>query len=155
MKKTNAIRLLEKAKIPFEISEYEVDENNLDAITVANKINAPIDIVYKTLVTVNEKNQHFVFVIPGDKDLNLKLAAKVTYSKSIDLIKQKDLLPLTGYIRGGTSPIGMKKPFPTFIDASAQELDYFFVSAGQRGMQIKINPKKLAEFIGATFEKVI
>ncbi len=155
MKKTNAIRLLEKAKIPFEISEYEVDENNLDAITVAQKINAPVDIVYKTLVTVNEKNQHFVFVIPGDKDLNLKLAAKVTYSKSIDLIKQKDLLPLTGYIRGGTSPIGMKKPFPTFIDVSAQDLDYMFVSAGQRGMQIKINPQKLAEFIGATFEKVI
>lgn len=155
MKKTNAIRLLEKAKIPFEISEYEVDENNLDAITVAKKINAPVEIVYKTLVTYNDKNQHFVFVIPGDKDLNLKLAAKITNSKFIDLIKQKDLLNLTGYVRGGTSPIGMKKTFPTFIDEAAKNLDFIYVSAGQRGMQIKINPIKLAEFINASFEKLI
>ncbi|HOP49505.1 MAG: Cys-tRNA(Pro) deacylase [Ignavibacterium sp.] len=155
MKKTNAIRLLEKNNISFDVSTYEVDENSLDAISVANKINAPVNIVYKTLVTVNDKKQYFVFVIPGDKELNLKKAAAITQSKKIDLIKQAELQPLTGYIRGGTSPVGMKKPFPTFIHQDAQNLDYFFVSGGMRGIQIKINPLTLANFINAQFGDLI
>jgi Cys-tRNA(Pro)/Cys-tRNA(Cys) deacylase len=151
MAKTNAIRILESKGIEHSFVEYQSSEDEVDAITVANKINANPEMVFKTLVTVNEKNEHFVFVIPGPVDLNLKKAAAAADSKKIELIKVKDLLPLTGYIRGGCSPIGMKKLFPTYIDETAQLFEKIYCSAGIRGMQLLITPDDLAAVIEAEF----
>jgi Cys-tRNA(Pro)/Cys-tRNA(Cys) deacylase len=151
MSKTNAIRILESNGIEHSFVEYQASEDEVDAISVAKKINADPDMVYKTLVTVNEQNEHFVFVIPGPMDLNLKKAAMASGSKKIELIKVKDLLPLTGYLRGGCSPIGMKKLFPTFIDETAQLFDKIYCSAGIRGMQLLIAPNDLASVVSAEF----
>jgi Cys-tRNA(Pro)/Cys-tRNA(Cys) deacylase len=151
MAKTNAIRLLESKGIEHSFVEYESSEDEIDALSVARKINADPEMVFKTLVTVNEKNEHLVFVLPGPFELNMKKAAAVSGSKKIELIKVKDLLSLTGYIRGGCSPIGMKKPFPTFIDETAQLFDKIYCSAGTRGMQLNIAPADLAAVTGAEF----
>ena len=153
--KTNAARLLDRAKIPYELIPYEVDENNLAADHVAESHGEDINMVFKTLVLQGEKAGHFVCVVPGNAEVDLKKAAKAAGAKKADLIPMKELLPLTGYIRGGCSPIGMKKPFPTFIHESAVDLDEIFISAGQRGLQIKVNPARLAEFVGATFIDLI
>ena len=151
MTKTNAVRILEAAKITFSTHEYEVDENDLSGETVAKKINAEADAVFKTLVARNEANELFVFCIPVTAELNLKKAAQVSGSKSIALIHVKELLPLTGYIRGGCSPVGMKKKFPTFLDETAQLFETIFVSAGVRGMQIRISPLDLLKVVEAEF----
>lgn len=151
MAKTNAIRLLESKGIEHSFVEYESSEDEIDALSVARKINADPEMVFKTLVTVNEKNEHLVFVLPGPFELNMKKAAAVSGSKKIELIKVKDLLSLTGYIRGGCSPIGMKKLFPTFIDETAQLFDKIYCSAGARGMQLNIAPADLAAVTGAIF----
>lgn len=148
--KTNAVRLLEKAKMSFETVPYEVDENDLAATHVAEQLGENIAQVFKTLVLHGDRSGYFVCVIPGDKEVDLKKAAKAAGAKKAEMIPMKELLSTTGYIRGGCSPIGMKKPFPTFFDESAMNFDYIYVSAGVRGLQIKINPADLIGFVKAT-----
>lgn len=155
MAKTNAVRILEANKIPHQIYEYVVNEDELDAVTVADKINAEHEQVFKTLLARNESNQFFVFCIPGNFELDLKKAAKTSGSKKIEMIKVKEIFPLTGYIRGGCSPIGMKKLFPTYIDETAQLFENIFISAGARGKQIKISPNDLVKIIDASFSDLI
>ena len=144
--KTNAARLLDKAKIPYELIPYEVDENDLAATHVAAQLGENIEQVFKTLVLHGDRNGYFVCVIPGDHELDLKVAAKESGNKKADLIPMKELLPVTGYIRGGCSPIGMKKEFPTFIHASCLKFEYIYISAGIRGLQIRLNPKDLISY---------
>lgn len=155
LNKTNAARLLDKAKIHYELVPYEVDENNLAATHIADQLGENIKQVFKTLVLHGEKSGYFVCVIPGDDEVDLKKAAKIAGAKKADLIPMKELLPLTGYIRGGCSPIGMKKPFPTFIHESALNFDYIYVSAGQRGLQFKISPQDLINYVKATLADLI
>ena len=147
--KTNAVRLLEKAKMSFETVPYEVDENDLAATHVAEQLGENIAQVFKTLVLHGDRSGYFVCVIPGDKEVDLKKAAKAAGAKKAEMIPMKDLLSTTGYIRGGCSPIGMKKPFPTFFDETALNFDCIYVSAGVRGLQIKINPADLIGFVKA------
>ena len=147
--KTNVARLLDKAKVKYELIPYEVDENDLSAIHVAESLGENIEQVFKTLVLHGEKSGYFVCVIPGEHEVNLKMAAKVSGNKKCDLIPMKDLLPLTGYIRGGCSPIGMKKRFPTFIHESCMLFPYIYVSAGVRGLQIKLSPQDLIKVVSA------
>lgn len=147
--KTNAARLLDKAKIAYELIPYEVDENDLSAIHVAASLGENIEQVFKTLVLHGDKNGYFVCVIPGEHEVDLKLAAKVSGNKKCDLIPMKELLPLTGYIRGGCTPIGMKKLFPTYIHASCLDYPYIYISAGQRGLQLKLAPNDLIKEIHA------
>ena len=141
--KTNVARLLDKAKVKYELIPYEVDENDLSAIHVAESLGENIEQVFKTLVLHGDKTGYFVCVIPGEHEVNLKLAAKVSGNKKCDLIPMKDLLPLTGYIRGGCSPIGMKKHFPTYIHETCEQFPYIYVIAGIRGLQIKLAPTDL------------
>lgn len=155
MNKTNAIRILESYKINFDVVEYEVDENDLSGETVAEKIGVNHEEVFKTLVAKGDKSGYCVFCIPVNFELNLKKAAKASDNKSVELIKVKELFPLTGYIRGGCSPIGMKKQFPTFIDETAQLFEKIFVSAGIRGMQIHINPDDLKNLISGEYADLI
>ena len=143
--------MLEAAEILFSTFEYEVDENDLSGETAAKKINAEADAVFKTLVARNEVNEVCVFCIPVTMELNLKKAARASGSKSIALIHVKELLTLTGYIRGGCSPVGMKKKFPTFLDETAQLFETIFVSAGVRGMQIRLSPLDLQKMTEAEF----
>lgn len=153
--KTNAVRILEALKIPHQTIEYESNDDEINAISVANKINAAPEMVFKTLVARNDENEILVFVIPGNFELNLKKAARASSSKSIELIKVKELQPLTGYIRGGCSPIGMKKEYPTFIDETAQLHDNIYCSAGTRGMQLFISPIDLLKVTKAIFADLI
>lgn len=141
--KTNVARLLDKAKITYELIPYEVDEEDLSAIHVASSLGENVEQVFKTLVLYGDKTGHFVCIIPGEQEVNLKFAAKVSGNKKCDLIAMKDLLSVTGYIRGGCSPIGMKKHFPTYIHESAVQFPHIYVSAGVRGLQIKIAPNDL------------
>ncbi len=147
--KTNAARLLDAADIAYELVPYEVDENNLAADHVAAQLGENIEQVFKTLVLRGDRTGFFVCVIPGNFEVDLKLAAQISGSKNCEMLHVKELLPTTGYIRGGCSPIGMKKPFPTFIHESALLYDYIYVSAGLRGLQLKIAPQDLIDFIGA------
>jgi len=147
--KTNAARLLDAAGIKYELIPYEVDENNLDAGHVAAQLGEDLDCVFKTLVLRGDKSGLFVCVVPGSTEVDLKVAAKISGNKNCEMIHVKELLPLTGYIRGGCSPIGMKKPYPTFIHESAILYDYIYVSAGVRGLQIRIAPADLISFVGA------
>ena len=149
IQKTNAARLLEAAGIPFELIPYAVDENNLAAGHVAAELGEPVEQVFKTLVLRGDRNGLFVCVMPGDLEVDLKVAARISGNKAAAMIHMKELLPETGYIRGGCSPIGMKKALPTFIHESALLYDYIYVSAGVRGLQVKINPEALIDFIGA------
>ncbi len=141
--KTNVARLLDKAKIAYELIPYEVDESDLSATHVADMLGENVDQVFKTLVLCGDKTKYFVCIIPGDKEIDLKLAAKVSGNKKCDLIPMKELLPLTGYIRGACSPIGMKKHFPTYIHQTCLDFQHIYVSAGQRGLQIKLSPHDL------------
>lgn len=147
--KTNAARLLDKAKINYQLISYEVDENDLSAIHVADQLGEDVDQVFKTLLLQGDKSGYFVCIIPGADEVDLKKAAKVSGNKKCDLIPMKELLPLTGYIRGACSPIGMKKLFPTYIHETAELFDTIYVSAGQRGLQIQINPVALIKEIKA------
>ena len=151
--KTNAIRLLDQKKISYELLTYEVDDQ-LDGITVATKINYPVEVVYKTLVTRGNSKNIYVFVIPVATELDFKKAAKVVAEKKLEMIAVSEINGLTGYIRGGCSPVGMKKVYPTVIDVTAQQLDYFIVSGGKIGLQMKLNPKDLEKVITLRFEKV-
>ena len=147
--KTNAARLLDKAKIAYELIPYEVDENDLSAIHVADSLGENIEQVFKTLVLHGDKNGHFVCIIPGEHEVDLKLAAKASGNKKCDLIPMKELLPLTGYIRGGCTPIGMKKTFSTYIHESCLNYPYIYISAGQRGLQLKLDPNDLIKEVHA------
>jgi Cys-tRNA(Pro)/Cys-tRNA(Cys) deacylase len=149
LSKTNAARLLDAASIDYELIPYEVDETDLGAQHIADQLGEDIEQVFKTLVLQGDKTGHFVCVIPGAEEVDLKKAARVSGNKKVDLIPMKELLPTTGYIRGGCSPVGMKKPFPTFIDETCILHDYIYVSAGVRGLQFKINPETLVAFVGA------
>ena len=153
--KTNAIRILESKNISHSIIEYKSNDGEIDAVSVANKIGALPETVFKTLVARNENNEIIVFVIPGNFELDLKKAAKASGSKSIEMIKVKELQPLTGYIRGGCSPIGMKKQYRTFIDETAQLYDNIYCSAGARGIQVNISSSDLALLINADFTDLI
>ncbi|WP_274309024.1 Cys-tRNA(Pro) deacylase [Solibacillus daqui] len=154
--KTNAIRLIEQKKIVHEIFEYTSEDGNaVDGVTVAAKIGQPVEHVYKTLIATAGKGDYFVFVIPVEAELNLKAAAKVVGEKKVELIAVKELLGLTGYVRGGCSPIGMKKLFPTYIEQTAETLDYIIVSAGKIGMQMKLAPTDLAKASNAQFAQLV
>lgn len=153
--KTNAARLLDRAGISYELIPYEVDESDLSAPHVAEQLGEDICKVFKTLVLTAGPGQFLVCVIPGDLEVDLKKAATVSGHKKVEMIHVKELLPLTGYIRGGCSPIGMKKPFPTFIQSSALDHDHIYVSAGVRGLQIKIDPRQLIQFTGAQTADIV
>ncbi|MCD7731812.1 MAG: Cys-tRNA(Pro) deacylase [Oscillospiraceae bacterium] len=151
MNKTNAVRLLEAAGIKLRTAEYTVDENDLSGIHVAEQLGQPPEQVFKTLVLRGEKTGFLVCCIPVAEELDLKKAAKAAGDKKVEMIPMKELLPTTGYIRGGCSPVGMKKKFPTFIDETAILFDEIAVSAGVRGGQIIISPDDLCAYTEATF----
>ena len=155
MQKTNVIRMLDKAKITYTTVTYEVDESDLSGVHIADTIGQSTDKVFKTLVTKGDKTGFCVFCIPCDKELDLKKAANLTGDKKIEFLHVKDLLKTTGYIRGGCSPIGMKKAFPTYINASAFDHSEIMVSGGLRGLQIVISPKDLVGFTGAVSADLI
>lgn len=141
--KTNAARLLDKENIEYQLISYEVDESDLSAIHVAEQLNEPVCQVFKTLVLKGDKTGYFVCIIPGAEELDLKVAASISKNKNCDMIPMKDLLGVTGYIRGACSPIGMKRDFPTYIDESCNGFDYIYISAGKRGLQIQVAPVDL------------
>lgn len=149
MTKTNACRILDQHGIAYEIREYTVNEEELDAVTVAHKIALPPEQVFKTLVLTGDTHKYFVAVIPGNAELDLKQTARVTGNKSCAMLPMKELLPLTGYIRGGCSPIGMKKNFPTFLDETAELFDRISISPGKRGMQVLLAPQDLVRVCNA------
>lgn len=148
--KTNAARLLDQQKIHYELIPYDVDENDLGAQHIADQLGEDIHQVFKTLVLCGDKTRYFVCVIPGCDEVDLKKAAKATGNKKCDLIPVKKLLPLTGYIRGGCSPIGMKKAFPIYIHYNIEDFDTIYVSAGMRGLQLKIAPNDLIKVTRAS-----
>ena len=143
MKKTNAARILDKLKIEYELLEYLVDESDLSAVHLAETAGIPIELVYKTLVLEGDKSGNFVCIIPGGEEIDLKKAAVASGNKKVAMIKMKDLEPLTGYIRGGCSPLGMKRKFPVYIDLSVSMQGSIYISAGVRGMQIRLSPDDL------------
>ena len=151
MQKTNAIRLLENTDIAFRVLEYPVEDNLIDARSIAAKLHLPQEQVFKTLVAESPEHDHFVFVVPADGELDLKKAARAAGTKSIRMIPQKELLPLTGYIHGGCSPVGMKKQFPTFLEETAILFDTIYVSGGRIGCTLAIAPEELAGFLPAEF----
>lgn len=151
--KTNAARLLDLHKITYDLIPYEVDENDLSAIHVAETLGENINQVFKTLILEGDKNGYFVCVIPGNEEINLKLMALLSGNKKCDLIPMKNLIGLTGYIRGACSPIGMKKFFPTYIEESCLNFDSIYISAGQRGLQIQLNPQDLIKLLQAKIFK--
>lgn len=147
--KTNAARLLDRAKIHYELIPYRVDEDDLAAVHVAEQLGEPVERVFKTLVLRGDRTGIFVCVVPGDAEVDLKKAARASGNKKADLVPVKELLPLTGYVRGGCSPIGMKRRYPTFIDAGAGRRERIYISAGVRGVQIVIAPADLMAFAEA------
>ncbi len=153
--KTNAARLLDKAGVVYELIPYTVDESDLSAVHVAAQLDEPVERVFKTLVLKGAGTTPFVCLVPGGEELDLKKAAKINGCKSCEMIPVKDLLPLTGYIRGACSPIGMKKHFPTYIHRSCLAYDFIYVSAGLRGLQIKIAPTDLIRVAEAKTEALI
>ena len=155
MVKTNAMRLLDAEKIKYRSETYEYDESDLSSVTVAAKLNMPPEQLFKTLVTKGDKTGYMVFCIPVAEELDLKKAAACSKNKKIEMLHVKDLLPVTGYIRGGCSPIGMKKKFPTYIDETAQLFDEIGVSAGVRGCQIIISPDDLVKYTDAALKDLV
>lgn len=155
MNKTNVMRRLDAAKIPYTVKEYVVDENDLSGIHIAEQIGLPFAQVFKTLVAKGDKTGIVVFCIPVDKEIDLKRAAIVTGNKKMEMIPVKDLLATTGYIRGGCSPIGMKKKFPTYIEESAREFDEITVSAGIRGAQLLLRVDQLVKFVDAKMCQIV
>ena len=149
LQKTNAARLLDAAGISYTLVPYEVDEEHLEASHVAEQLGEDLDRVFKTLVLRGDRNGLFVCVMPGSMEVDLRVAARISGNKNCAMIHVKELLPLTGYIRGGCSPIGMKKPLPTFIHECALLYDTIYVSAGVRGLQLCMDPQDLITFVGA------
>ena len=155
IEKTNAARLLDRAKIRYELIAYEVDETDLSAVHVAEQLNEPVEAVFKTLVLKGDKTGFFVCIIPGAEELDLKKAAKISGNKSCEMIPMKDLLSITGYIRGACSPLGMKKRLPTFIHDSYRDFENIYVSAGKRGLQLHMAPQELITEIKAIVGSLI
>lgn len=153
--KTNALRILEQKNIPYEFFQYDNKDGKIDGISVAEKINQDHRIVYKTLVTISSKQNIYVFVIPVEDELDLKHAAKATGEKKIEMLPMKDIQKWTGYIRGGCSPVGMKKEYPTYIDLSAKEHESILVSAGKIGMQMKVRVTDLLDVTSGQLADVI
>ncbi len=153
--KTNVARLLDTAKVEYELIPYEVDESDLSAVHVAAQLGEDVDRVFKTIVLHGDKGGYFVCVVPGEHEIDLKKAAKVSGNKKCELLPMKELLPVTGYIRGGCSPIGMKKRFPTYLHESAASFDYIYVSAGQRGLQVRLAPGDLLREARAAYADLI
>ncbi len=153
IEKTNAMRLLDQMAIPYQVHEYDPDKA-ISCKEVANILSQDVETVFKTLVTTSKSKEHYVFVVPGEGTLDLKKASKITNEKFIEMIPQKELLPLTGYIHGGCSPLGMKKSFQTYIDETAQLFDHIFVSGGKRGLQIEISPLDLQKATNALFADI-
>ncbi len=151
MNKTNVIRILESHGIPHDIKTYEIDEDDLSGTTVANKIGVNEEIVFKTLVAEGDKSGFLVFCVPVNSEINLKKAALASRNKKVELIPAKNLLAVTGYVRGGCSPIGMKKKFPAFIDETAQLFEKIYFSAGVRGMQVGVHPEDLLKLTDAIY----
>lgn len=147
--KTNVARLLDTAGISYELIPYSCTEDDLSAVHVAQELGENIEQVFKTLVLRGDRNGLFVCVIPGNFEIDLKLAAKLSGNKSCAMLHVRELLPNTGYIRGGCSPIGMKKHYPTFVHESAFLYDYIYVSAGVRGLQVKLSPNDLIHITSA------
>lgn len=154
IEKTNAARLLDKAGLQYSLIPYEFDENDLAAQHVADSLGQDISRVFKTLVLHGDKTGHIVCVIPGNCEVDLKALAKASGNKKVEMILMKDLLAVTGYIRGGCSPIGMKKRFPTYFHATATDYETIFVSAGVRGLQVEIAPQSLISFVGGILADV-
>lgn len=152
--KTNVMRILDKKKIPYKTYTYETGDS-IDGVSVAHKLNQPLEQVFKTLVTKGKSNQYFVFVIPVAQELNLKVAAKVVGEKAIEMIPVKDMNQVTGYIRGGCSPIGMKKQFQTVIHESAKQVETMIISGGKIGFQVELSPMDLVTLIRAKFGNII
>lgn len=151
IKKTNAMRILESMEIPYEIKTYEWDDEHLDAVHASQAAGLDPEQVFKTIVLKNARNEVYVFCLPAQFEISLKKARSITGSKDIDLIRMSELQPLTGYIRGGCSPLGMKKHYPTYIEELALLQDHIYVSAGQRGMQLKVAPQDLVRAADAQF----
>lgn len=149
-KKTNALRILDTHHIPYEVFRYEWSEEQAAGVHVAESLQIPPEQVFKTLVGKGNVTGHVVFCIPVEGDLDMKQAARVSGNKSVELIAVKELLPLTGYLRGGCSPLGMKKAFPTFFDASIEHISSVYVSAGLRGMQVQVEPTSLITVVEGT-----
>lgn len=155
IQKTNVARLLDQAQIPYELVPYEVDENDLSAPHVAEVLDENVAQVFKTLVLQGDRKGYFVCVIPGDATVDLKLAARVSGNKKCELVPVKQLLPLTGYIRGGCSPIGMKKHFPTYIHHTCTDFPHIYISAGVRGLQVKLAPDDFMRVVQAEIAPLI
>lgn len=153
--KTNVMRLLEAAGISFTVQEYEVDEKDLSGVHVAQAIGQDVDMVFKTLVLKGEKTGFLVCCIPVAEELDLKKVAKAAGDKKVEMLPMKELLPTTGYIRGGCSPVGMKKKFPTYIEETAQLFDEIAVSAGIRGAQVILNPEDLRQYTDAEYASLV
>ena len=154
IEKTNAARLLDKAGVPYKLIPYEFDENDLAAQHVADSLGQDIARVFKTLVLHGDRTGHVVCVVPGNAEVDLKALAKASGNKKVEMIPMKDLLSVTGYIRGGCSPVGMKKRFPTYFHTTALDFETIYVSAGVRGLQIEIAPADRIGFVGATVASV-
>lgn len=155
LEKTNAARLLDRARIAYDLVPYEVDENNLAATHVAEQLGEPIEQVFKTLVLKGDRNGFLVCVVPGHGEVDLKKAARASGNKSVAMIPMKELLPTTGYIRGGCTPIGMKKRFPTFLHTTALDFDHIYISAGVRGLQLRLAPTDLISYTEAEITDLI
>ena len=154
MQKTNVMRMLDKAKIEYTTKEYEVDESDLSGVHVAESVGMDTDVVFKTLVGKGDKTGFCVFCIPCAAELDLKKAAKASGNKKIEMLPLKELLPTTGYIRGGCSPVGMKKKLPTFIHSSSLNFEKIAVSGGARGVQFFLSPNDLISYTGAACEDI-
>lgn len=154
MKKTNAMRILDSKKIDYRMMEYPVDDHDLGAVAVAAKTGTDIDIIYKTLVLKGDKTGYVVACVPGAYELNLKALAKASKNKKVEMILMKDLEKITGYIRGGCSPVGMKKSFPTYIDSSAGSHEKIVISGGKRGLQIEISPEDLIKISNGEYAEI-
>ena len=155
VQKTNAMRILDKNKINYEVITYDISDDKIDGISVAEKTGQDMKEVYKTLVTQGVSRELYVFVIPVDKELDLKKAARSAGEKSLQMIHVKDITKYTGYIRGGCSPVGMKKLYKTFIQEEARDLENICVSGGKKGLQVKLEPMDLIKIINGSFADVI
>lgn len=152
--KTNAMRILDKAKLKYECHTYEAEDGHIDGMSVANKCNQDPKKVFKTLITRGSSKNLYVFVIPVEKELDLKKCAKSIKEKNVEMIHVNEINSVSGYIRGGCSPIGMKKQYSTIIDESAAELDTFIFSGGKIGLQIEMNPDDLIQLIHASYASI-
>ncbi len=154
IEKTNAARLLDKAGVPYETVEYTVDPDNLAADHVAEELGEPIEQVFKTLVLRGDRTGLIVCVVAGNREVDLKKAARVSGNKKVEMLPMKELLPNTGYIRGGCTAIGMKKQYPTYISEEAADFEFIYVSAGRRGLQLRLSPQDLARMANAEFADI-